>query len=96
MNKLPLIDKNISGDFFMKFVWLKGSNDLKSFKIFENLGADIEKIDDLEETDNKIKELIKKDYTTIIITNEVAGFSESIIKKYSKTNDVRIIIAPPK
>ena len=80
----------------MRFVLLKGSNDLKSFKFFESLGADVEKIEDFEQTDSKIKELISKDYRTIIITNEVAGFSESIIKKYNKTNDVRIIIAPPK
>lgn len=80
----------------MQFTFLRGSNDNKSFKIFENFGADVYKIEDLEKTDEKIKELIKKDYTTIIITNEVAGFSESIIKKYNKTNDVKIIIAPPK
>lgn len=93
---MPLIDKNISGDFFMKVTLLKGSNDKKSFKIFENFGAEVQKIDDLEKTDDKIKELIRNNYTTIIMTNEVAGFSESIIKKYSKTNDIKIIIAPPK
>lgn len=80
----------------MNFVLLKGSNDSKSFRMFELLGANIEKIEDLEKTDDKIKELINKNYRTIIMTNEVAGFSESIIKKYNKTNDVRIIIAPPK
>lgn len=96
MNKLPLIAKNISGDFFMKISWLKDSNDRKSFKVFESFGAEIQQIDDLEKTDEKIRELIKNNYTTIIMTNEVAGFSENIIKKYSKTNDVKIIIAPPK
>lgn len=96
MNKLPLIAKNISGDFFMKISWLKGSNDRKSFKMFESFGAEVQQIDDLEKTDEKIKELIKNNYTTIIMTNEVASFSENIIKKYSKTNDVKIIIAPPK
>lgn len=80
----------------MKVTLLKGSNDKKSFRIFENLGAEVYKIDDLEKTDDKIKELIRNNYTTIIMTNEVAGFSESIIKKYSKTNDIKIIIAPPK
>ena len=68
----------------MKFVLLKGSNDKKSFRMFESLGAEVERIEDLDDTDNKIKELINKDYRTIIITNEVAGFSESIIKKQSK------------
>jgi len=80
----------------MKFVLLKGSNDEKSFKLLENLGADVERIDDLEKTDDKIKELVYKDYRTIVMTNEVAGFSESIIKKYNKTEDIKIIIAPPK
>jgi len=80
----------------MKFVMLKGSNDKKSFKLFETLGAEVEKIDDLEKTDDKIKELVYKNYRTIVMTNEVAGFSESIIKKYNKTEDIKIIIAPPK
>ena len=80
----------------MKVTLLKWSNDKKSFNIFEKLGAEVYKIDDLEKTDDKIKELIDKDYTTIIMTNEVASFSESIIKKYSKTNEIKIIIAPTK
>ncbi len=33
---------------------------------------------------------------TIVITSEVAGFSEDIIKKYHKNEDIRIIIAPNK
>lgn len=80
----------------MKLVLLKGQNDKKSFEIIKLLGAEIQEIQDLEETDNKIKELIKKDYRTIIITNELASFSESIIKKYNKPKDIKIIIAPPK
>ena len=79
----------------MKFVMLKGSNDKKSFKLFETLGAEVEQIEDLEKTDDKLKELIYKDYRTIVMTNEIAGFSESIIKKYNKTKDIKIIIAPP-
>ena len=80
----------------MKITWLKCSNDKKSFKMFEKLGADVQNIDDLEKTDDKIKELIKKDYTTIIMTNEIASFSESIITKYSKRDDIKFIIAPSK
>jgi len=44
----------------------------------------------------KLKELINQNYTTIVMTNEVAGFSESIIKKYNKTDGVNIIITPSK
>ena len=80
----------------MEITFLKGSNDKKSFKMFEKLGAEIYKVDDLEKTDDKIKELVNKNYTTIIMTNEVASFSESIIKKYRKSEDIKIIITPQK
>ena len=80
----------------MEITFLKGSNDNKSFKMFERLGAEIYKIEDLEKTDDTIKELVNKNYTTIIMTNEVASFSESIIKKYSKSNYIKIIITPQK
>ena len=80
----------------MKIALLKSSNDKKSFKLFETLGADISQISDLEKTDDKIKELIKNDYTTIIMTNEVASFSQSIIKKYNRTKDIKIVITSTK
>lgn len=80
----------------MKITLLKSEKDKKSFRMLENMGIDIFKISDLEKTDDAINRLIKQDYRTIIMTNEVAGFSESIIKKYSRTNDIKIIIAPPK
>ncbi len=57
---------------------------------------DVYEIDDLEKTDEKIRELVKQKYSTIVISNEVASFSGDIIKKYSKTDDVNIIIAPGK
>lgn len=80
----------------MSFAFLKGSNDNKSFKMFETLGANVANVEDLELTDDKIRELIRENYTTIILTNEVASFSESIIKKYNKTKDIKIIITPSK
>ena len=80
----------------MSIIWLKGSNDKKSFKIFESFGADVQKIDDLEKTDEKIRDLVSHNCNTIIMTNEVASFSESIIKKYSKRDDIKIVIAPSK
>ena len=78
----------------MAISWIKSSNDDKSFKVFKGLGMDVYEIDDLEKTDKKIKELIEQKYDTIIISSEVAGFSEDIIKKYNKAKDVNIIIAP--
>lgn len=80
----------------MKITWMKGQNDNDSFKMFERMGFDVCRVEDLEKTDEKLNELIKQDYRTIVMTNEVAGFSENIIKKYNKTDSVNIIIAPSK
>jgi vacuolar-type H+-ATPase subunit F/Vma7 len=78
----------------MKFSCLKGKNDEKSFNILKKMGADIYEIEDFDKTDDTIKQLVQAEYTTIFITNELAGFSEDIIKKYNKNTDINIIIAP--
>lgn len=78
----------------MKISLLKSASDNKSFKMLENLGFDVFKLYDLEETDSKINELIQQNYNTIVISNEVASFSEDIIKKYSKRQNINIIITP--
>lgn len=80
----------------MKITLMKRENDNESFKMFERMGMDIYKVKDLDKTDESIKELIKQNYTTIVMTNEIAGFSENIIKKYNKTEGINIIIAPSK
>lgn len=80
----------------MGISWLKYSKDKKSFKIFKAFGMDVFEIEDLDKTDEKIEDLIKQNYNTIIISNEVANFSEDIIKKYSKKDNINIIIAPGK
>ena len=80
----------------MRVSWIKSSKDNKSFKVFKGLGMDVYDVYDLEKTDDKIKELVDKKYSTIVLSNEVASFSEDIIKKYNKKNNVNIIIAPPK
>lgn len=80
----------------VKISCIKGKNDENSFKILKNFGADVYEIEDFEKTDDTIKQLVQKDYKTIWITNELAGFSEDIIKKYSKNTDINIIIAPSK
>ena len=77
----------------MKISWIKYEKDAKSFRLPEALGFDVFKLDDLEQTDNKIKQLIKQNYDTIVISNEVAGFSEDIIKKYQKDKDIKIVIS---
>ena len=68
----------------MKISWIKYVNDNKSFKIPEKLGFDVFKLSDLENTDDILKQLIKNKYSTIIISNDVAAFSEDLIKKYAR------------
>ena len=78
----------------MKLAWIKYDKE-SNFEKLEELGFNIVKLHNLEELDNtdqKIDELIRKDYNTIVITNQVAGYSENMIDKYSKMEDIRIII----
>ena len=42
----------------------------------------------------KMEDLVKNNYKTIVLSNEVAGFSEDIIKKYQNNKDINIIISP--
>lgn len=76
----------------MKIVWVKNQNDEKNFRLQENLGWEVRKIQDLEEVDQKLEELIQEKYDTIVISNELSYFSENIIRKYQKKDDVNIII----
>lgn len=76
----------------MKISWIRAETDNKNFIIPEKLGFNVVDIDRQETIDKQIEKLIKKKYDTIIITNELAGFSEDIIKKYSKDKTVKIII----
>lgn len=80
----------------MKMSWIKYEKDNISFNVPEKLGFDVFKLQEPEQADNKIKELIDKRYDTIILTSEIAGFSEDIIKKYNKDRSVSIIIAKDK
>lgn len=79
----------------MKVSWIRYKND-DSFRIFKNLGLDVYDIEDVDKVDEKLKELINNNYQTIVLSNEIASFSEDIIKKYKKLEDIRIIIAPYK
>lgn len=77
----------------LRISWLKLKEDENSFRIFKNIGFDVYDIEDAEDTDKKIAELVNKNYKTIVLSNELAGFSEDIIKKYNKSQNVNIIIA---
>lgn len=76
----------------MKISWIKSSDDKDNFKFVEKMGFEVVKINDKDEIDNKLQELITEKKDTIVITQELAGFSEDIIKKYSKNRDIKIII----
>ena len=78
----------------MKIGWIKASNDNKSFKLWKNLGLDVYEIENLEKADDMISKLVNDKYHTIIISDEVASFSEDIIKVYDKQDNINIIIAP--
>lgn len=80
----------------MKISWIKYEKDNKDFRIAERLGMDVYKIERPEEVDNKMQELVNDNYKTIVLSNEVAGFSEDIIKKYENNKDINIIISPRK
>ena len=81
---------------YMRISWLKAKNDNRSFKFQKNLGLDVYEIEDLEQTDDKLNELVNNKYSTIILSNEGASFSSDIIKKYAKDDNINIIIAPSK
>ena len=77
----------------MKVSWIKTKDDEKSFKVLQNLGFDVYALEEPEETDKKIEELIKDDCKIIILSNEIASFSNDIITKYNNQDDISIIIS---
>ena len=84
------------GDDFLKISCIKYAKDEDSFKVFENFGAKVVKLENPEDVDSEIKNLYANNYKTIILSNEIASFSEDIIKKYNSTENISIIIAPKK
>ena len=80
----------------MKISWIKQEKDNKNFAIAERLGMDVYRLSNPEEVDEKMKELLNNHYNTIVLSNEIAGFSEDIIKKYQNKKDINIIISPRK
>ncbi len=76
-----------------KISYIKSVNDKASFNFFKNIGMYGVELDDLENVDKTLSHLINEDYTTFFITNEVAGYSEDLFKKYYNSKDINIIIA---
>lgn len=77
----------------MKISFIKYENEEK-FQIPKMFGMNIEEIKEPEQIDEKIEELKRQKYTTIIIPNELASFSENIINKYKYDNKLNIVIIP--
>lgn len=80
----------------MRISCIKYSKDHNSFSFLKAIGANVVELEDLEKTDKELEKLIENKYKTIFISNEVASFSEDIIKKYNKNDDIKIIITPQK
>jgi len=78
----------------MKISWVKYAKDSNSFQLPKTFGFEVVALEDIEMIDEKLKELIQDGYKTIILTDEVASFSEDIIKTYQYQKEIRIIIAP--
>ena len=76
----------------MKISWIKSEKDKKNFRIPELLGLDVFYLQNNEEIDNKIDELISNKYNTIIISKDLAGFSQKINNEYLDNKIVDIII----
>ena len=54
------------------------------------------KLDNPEDVDKVMENMINKNYNTIILSNDIASFSEDIIKKYKNNKDINIIISKRK
>lgn len=78
----------------MKISWIKQQNDNKNFTIAERLGMDVYRLTNPEEVDKTMEDLVSKNCNTIVLSNEIAGFSEDIIKKYQNNKSINIIISP--
>ena len=80
----------------MKISWIKEQNDNKNFTVAEKMGLSVYKLENPEEVDKLMEDLVKQDFHTIILSNQLAGFSEDIIKKYKNDKQINIIIGTRK
>ena len=80
----------------MKISYIKSIHDNSSLNFFKNIGMKGVELKDLENVDKVLNSLIDQNYTTFFITNEVAGYSQDLFKKYYNSKDINIIIAKTK
>lgn len=80
----------------MKISFIKYEKDVNKYNIPKLLGINVEEVKEPEDIDKKIDELKKRQYTTIVIPNELASFSEKLEKQYKYDSGINIIITPNK
>ena len=80
----------------VKISCIKTMHDVDSFRLLKGFGVTVYELEEPEWVDRKIRELVENRCNTIIISNEVAGFSEDIIKQYKNSDSVNIVIANSK
>ena len=78
----------------MKVSFIKYKDDKNRYKIAKMIGMDVFEINQPEEIDKQIEELEKQEYNTIFIPNNLASFSDNIVRKYKNTENLKIIITP--
>ena len=80
----------------MKITWIKEEKDNKNFMVAEKLGMDVHRLNNPEDVDKTMEELVKQKCNMIVLSNEIAGFSEDIIKKYKNSENINSIMGQRK
>ncbi len=80
----------------MKISCVKAKEDKKSFRIAQSIGMDVYLVEQMEKVDEVLDDLIQKNYHTIFLSNELAGFSQKLMKDYYRDKKINIIIAKSK
>lgn len=80
----------------MKISFIRYKDDTQNFKMAKGMGMDVFEIEEPEKIDDQIEELKNKHYTTIVIPNELASFSERLENNYKYDPRINIIITPSK
>ncbi len=78
----------------MKISFLKYYKDKDSFNMLKKIGMNVIEVREPEQIDSIIENLKQEKYTSIVIQDELASFSEDIINKYQNDNNFNIIIIP--
>ncbi len=78
----------------LDFYFLKYYKDKESFGFWKKIGMNVLELKEPEKIDEIIDNLDDRLPKTIILKDELASFSNSIISKYKNTQNLNIIIVP--